>query len=84
MIPDVGSVTDGVDAPVRVAGGDQLDHHPGVGELARATGMPQPGQHRQAHRPRQKRQDNNNATTTPATTQQLPNPIGLGPFAAPS
>jgi hypothetical protein len=40
MVADVGGIADGMHLPVGVAGGDQLDHAPGVGELAGAARMP--------------------------------------------
>jgi len=53
--PDVGGVPDDVHDPVGVAGGDQLGQLSGVRDLPGVPGSPQPGQHRQAHRARQKR-----------------------------
>jgi hypothetical protein len=76
VIPDIGGVTDGVHLTAGVAGGDQFDHHPGVGELACAAGMPQPGQDRQAHRPGQKRHHHNHTGDHPAVAE----PDRLGPL----
>ena len=48
--------------------------------LTSCLGAPQPGHHRQAHRPGQERQVDDQADET----KQVPRPTPLGPVAAPS
>src|SRR6266699_7314943 len=79
MLTDVGGIPDGVHAAVGMAGGDRFDQLPRERDLAGVAGTPQPGQHRQAYRPGQEWQLHDDSGDYPA----LPNPIGLGPFAAP-
>ncbi len=80
MLTDVGGIPDGVHAAVGMAGGDRFDQLPRERELAGVA-----GRHSWASTGRHTgRVSNGNSTTIPATTQQVPNPIGLGPFAAPS
>ena len=49
------------------------------------AGLDQVWHHSRASTGRHTGRDRNGSSTTiPATTQQLPNPLGFGPFAAPS
>jgi hypothetical protein len=58
-----------VHGPVRVAGGDQLGQLACMGDLPGMAGPPQPRQHRQTHRARQKRQLHDDACDDPAVAE---------------
>ncbi|MDT0550301.1 hypothetical protein RND15_47835 [Streptomyces sp. DSM 41529] len=69
MFADVSGIPDHVHGAVREVGRDPFGHFAGQGDLPGVPGTPQPGQHRQAHRPGQERHSHHDPGDHPAVAE---------------